>query len=126
MSIEKIRTAFHTILASRPLSTVLPTSLVRELGVESGIPQAFDWLHSNIQLSRQRTQKRDEIIPQIPILPSHLRPVLNVWFSRLKDDVAPEELLPQFANGALPSWDHYFKIRVIFHILQKHGRQQGV
>lgn len=123
--LDEIRGIFADILASRPLSAIFPTSLVRGLGVESGLPQAFDWLRDAIKLSRERAQYRSDHMRQVPALPPHRTQELNNWFSRLKEDMAPETLLKQFEDASLSSWDHYLKIRVMFHVLRKYGRQEG-
>ncbi|KAF5351229.1 hypothetical protein D9756_008369 [Leucocoprinus leucothites] len=131
MSLDEIRTAFGPVLINRSsLCGILPTSFIRGLTVEGGIPQAFDRMRAAIESSRQRLKEVDTMIAQAA--PPSLHPdhspgleELNVWFSRLKDDTSPEELLLQFKDGSLLKWDHYLKIRVIFHVLRKYGREEG-
>ncbi|KAF9443505.1 P-loop containing nucleoside triphosphate hydrolase protein [Macrolepiota fuliginosa MF-IS2] len=126
--VDEIREVFDDILVNRSLVTILPTSLVQGLGTESGLPMAFDWLHTAIKMSHERPQSLGSQTPHrvdVPTLPPHQIQQLNTWFSRLKEDPSPEVPLDCFSDPQSLSWDHFSKIRTIFHVLQKHGRREG-
>ncbi|KAJ3559753.1 hypothetical protein NP233_g11187 [Leucocoprinus birnbaumii] len=125
MSLEDIRRAFEPALENRPLCGILPTSFVKGLTAESGIAQAFSQLRAVIELSRRRVDKvgHKMVSTSRPPAPFVDLEELNRWFSRLKTDISPDELLMRFSDGSLLPWDHYMKIRVIFHVLRKRGRQ---
>ncbi|KAF9444491.1 P-loop containing nucleoside triphosphate hydrolase protein [Macrolepiota fuliginosa MF-IS2] len=114
---------------------IFPTSIVRGLGPESGLPQAFDWLKAAIPIARSGGTKAP-LIPEAPkpkLLPhqtnvrspGNLAQKLNEWLGRIEQDSTPDMFLSQFEQVALPQWDHYTHIRLAFLILKIHGRQKG-
>lgn len=135
LPIDDIRLAFSSTIKGT-ISSVFPTSLVKGLGPESGLPQAFDWLRLVIPIARSGGTK----IPRIPEppepkplphqmnvrSPGNLAQKLNDWLGRVDKDSPPEEFLSQFERVDLPQWDHYTHIRLAFLILKIYGRQKGM
>ncbi|KAJ7062154.1 ADP-ribosylation factor [Mycena amicta] len=62
-----------------------------------------------------------------PRSPDNLEKTLNIWVERADADadLPSEVFLQQFADAALPSWDHYTHVRLAYLVLSIHGRQKG-
>lgn len=118
-------------LLSGRLWHVFPTTALVQVAA-SGIPEAFDWLETAVQISKTRgsVQTAVEIKADERAQPNQpsgtVQAVLEKCLVQAMDGKSASSLLEQFNTFCLPSWDHCTHIRLAYNILRIHGRQKGM
>lgn len=129
MPLDKIRISFSKVISGR-LGAVYSTCATEGTPLKnSGLPEAFDWLHLAMEIQRSRPKLNIQKITNPPIFnPSSENNVmqkLESWLTRIDTDLETEEFLERFRSFTLPSWDHYTHIRIAYVMLTKYGRKEG-
>jgi hypothetical protein len=107
----------------------------------SGLPQAFDWLNTALEIVKASGASGQTIVfgqpsgqaaseGNTPALvdqraPNFLAHKLETWLVRTESDMSDEEYLDRFKEYTLPEWDHCTHIRIAHILLTKFGRQEG-
>ncbi|KAF9526863.1 ADP-ribosylation factor family-domain-containing protein [Crepidotus variabilis] len=139
LSIDEIRTAFTKVTTGRLISVFKSQATLQtaQNPQTSGLPQAFDWLNTALEIvqASEKTGRSITAVPQAPAgAPENdaqraqtvLAHKLESWLNRSEDsDLSDDEYLERFKAYTLPEWDHYTHIRIAYIILTKHGRQEG-
>jgi len=132
LSVDEIRIAFSKATSGR-LASAFKVALTEEAwhSRSCGIPEAFDWLHFALDISKSINQGKtllsESSNPQFnQRAPNILANQLESWLTRSENDISADEFLERFTSYNLPDWDHYTHIRLAYLILTKYGRQEGM
>ncbi|TDL29265.1 Arf-domain-containing protein [Rickenella mellea] len=109
------------------LWNVFPSTSFRTID-ESGIPSAFDWLLSAVELSSPKyCATLQSVVPHPPNFPLRMNTenIFYIFLGRTESDSPPSVFLRQFHTYELPSWDHYTQIRLTYLLLHVEGRQKA-